>query len=202
MLMLAVLAIGLTIDLSSKWFAFENVADVPVRIDRERVLNDPSYRVPWHDPVPLLPADLLNARLVWNYGAVFGLGQRKRFFFIAFTVAAVGVGVLLFARWTREHHRLAHVAIGCILAGGLGNLYDRARFGVVRDFLHIFPEARLPFSWTWPGSGSPELFPWVFNVADTLLLLGMLLLMVHINRVESRRQKKEREEQAIAEHSG
>ena len=80
-----------------------------------------------------------------------------------------------------------------ILAGGMGNLYDRIAFSVVRDFLHMFPGGKLPFDWHWPG-GSTELFPWVFNVADLLLLVGMTLLLLHINK----RERLQKQAQATA----
>jgi signal peptidase II len=72
----------------------------------------------------------------------------------------------------------SHIAIGLILAGGLGNLYDRMVFGAVRDFLHMLPGWELPNGWMWPGNTTSEVFPWVFNVADVLLLAGMALFVV------------------------
>ena len=85
---------------------------------------------------------------------------------------------------------MAHIAVGLILAGGLGNLFDRIVIGVVRDFLHMLPGWPLPFKWKYPATlgGGTEIFPWVFNVADVMLLTGMALLMLHINRVEHRRK--------------
>jgi signal peptidase II len=124
---------------------------------------------------------------VINRGAVFGVGNNWRLFFIAFTLAILGGMILVFARWTAHRHHLAHVAIGLILAGGAGNLYDRIRFAIVRDFLHMLPGYKLPFGWSWPG-GSEEMFPWLFNTADVMLLVGMGSLMLHINRVERRRK--------------
>jgi len=176
--MLVVLVVGLTVDLWTKEWAFDTLADVNMQAD--------PVIIPWHEPQVVIPR-VLNFRLVKNEGAVFGIGQDKRYFFIAFTVAAVVVGLLLFARWTAASHRLAHGAIGLILAGGLGNLYDRWTYALVRDFLHLFPDVHLPFGWKWPG-GSPEIFPWVFNIADVMLLTGMLLLMIHINRLEKRKK--------------
>ncbi|MFM7806791.1 MAG: signal peptidase II [Planctomycetota bacterium] len=81
--------------------------------------------------------------------------------------------------------RWAHVGIALVLAGGLGNLHDRLAFGAVRDFLHMTPRWHLPFGFRWPG-GSDELFPWVFNVADVLLLAGMAVLLLTANRPEAR----------------
>ncbi len=186
--LLAVLALGLTIDLSAKAWTFQNVAGVPVKLDRRSIIANPhSNPVPHHAGRHVLGAGLLDLQLVINRGAVFGVGNNRRVFFIAFTLAALGAGLLVFARWTAHRNHLAHVAIGLILAGGIGNLYDRIRFAVVRDFLHMLPGYKLPFGWSWPG-GSHEMFPWVFNTADMMLLVGMGSLMLHINRVEKRRK--------------
>jgi signal peptidase II len=192
-----VLGLVLTIDLWSKSFIFGPKGLGPVQFDAAQAALDPGHHdasiAPHrHKRLELLPWRLLDARLVWNQGAVFGIGQQKRVFFIGFTIVAISVGVLLFARWTAARQHLAHVAIGLILAGGLGNLYDRITLLAVRDFFHMLPDMNLPFGWRWPG-GSPEIFPWVFNVADVSLLTGMALLMIHINRLERRRRKLERQ---------
>ena len=178
--LIVVFAGVLTLDLVSKSWAFKDVS-----VSREELMMNRNWISPV-PPEPLLPARLLDKRQVFNYGAVFGIGSNQRFFFIAFTGAALAAGILVFARFTRAHHRLAHVAIGLVLAGGMGNLYDRLSLGAVRDFLHMLPNRPLPFDWRWPG-GSPEMFPWVFNVADMALLFGMTLLLIHMNRVERRR---------------
>jgi len=53
-------------------------------------------------------------------------------------------------------------ALGLILAGTLGNLYDRLVFGGVRDFIHW------DYFFNWP----------VFNVADCCLVCGACLLLI------------------------
>lgn len=187
LLLLVILGGGLVADLMSKSWSFQNVADKPIVLDQSRLLDDPFYNpIPRHESKPILPWNLLHLQLVVNRGAVFGLGPDKRIFFIVFTIVAIFAGLFVFGRFTQQRHRLAHIALGLILAGGLGNLYDRIAYGVVRDFLHMLPEWNLPFSWRWPG-GAPSVFPWVFNVADVLLLIGIGLLMIHINRVEKDR---------------
>lgn len=182
LILLCVAAIGLTIDLGLKQWCFKNVASMPVVLDRQELLNNPYWRIPRHDPMVLLDG-VLTLHLVENRGAVFGIGADQRIFFIAFTVAALLAAIFVFARSDTDRSLQVHIGIGMILAGGMGNLYDRVVFSVVRDFLHMFPGGKLPFEWHWPG-GSTELFPWVFNLADVLLLIGMALLLIHINKRE------------------
>jgi signal peptidase II len=182
-------AIGLGLDLWSKAWAFATVAGYPVVLTREKVLDDPSFALPHHPRVEVLPWDLLDFRLVLNYGAVFGIGQHRRELFIAFTFLATLAAVLLFARGTRVRMKASHIAIGLILAGGLGNLYDRMVFGAVRDFLYMLPGWQLPNGWRWPGNANSDVFPWVFNVADVLLLAGMAIFVI-TSYAEDRRAKR------------
>ena len=179
LILTAVLVVGLSIDLGLKRWAFANVADQPVLLDE-------GGHIPKHQPITVVPW-LLNLHLVKNDGAVFGIGSNQRLFFIVFTLGALTAAIVVFARWTTVGATAAHGALGLILAGGLGNLYDRLRFGVVRDFLHMLPGWKLPLGLNWPG-GSTEVFPWVFNTADVMLLVGMAMLMLHINRTEKQRK--------------
>jgi lipoprotein signal peptidase len=68
-----------------------------------------------------------------------------------------------------------------ILAGALGNLHDRIHFNAVRDLLWLFPGLTLPFGLHWPG-GQSGLYPWIFNIADVALLVGVALLLIIIWR--------------------
>jgi signal peptidase II len=128
--------------------------------------------VPPHAPKEIVPS-LLNFTLVLNPGAVFGIGAGKRVFFIVFTVLALGFGLWMFGAWTRPRDRVAHAAIGLLLAGGLGNLYDRLAFACVRDFIHPLPTV------FWHGR---PVWPYVSNVADLFLLIGIGILVVHVWR--------------------
>jgi signal peptidase II len=186
--LLGIVAIGLTADLGLKAWSFRNVAPEPVVLDRE-VINEHYWHIPAHQPVTIIP-HVLNLHLVKNDGAVFGIGANSRMFFIVFTFAALGAAIAVFCRWTTANATLAHIAIALIIAGGVGNLYDRLQFGFVRDFLHMLPSLHLPFGWSWPG-GNNEIFPWVFNVADVMLLFGMGTLMWYMNSLEKRRKHAE-----------
>jgi signal peptidase II len=186
---------GFGFDLWTKYWSFEHVAGEPVSLVPGQLVDDPDYRLPWHPGVQVLQPDLLDFHLVLNQGAVFGIGQQRRTAFIGLTVLAIAAGLAVFARWTDRSAHLSHVAIGLILAGGIGNLYDRVVYGAVRDFLHLFPRRDLPFGLHWPG-GSSEIFPWVFNVADVLLLVGMGLLMIQAARADHADRRRTRELQA------
>ncbi len=187
LVLLAVLTVGLAVDLGLKRWSFENIANQPVVLDRQQLLRNPYWRIPRHEPVTIVPR-VLELHLVENRGAVFGIGADQRIFFIIFTVCALIAALVVFARWTTSGSRMAHVALGLVLAGGVGNLYDRVLFSVVRDFVHLFPGWTLPFGWRWRGH-SNEIFPWVFNVADVMLLTGMGLLMLHMHRRDRRRRE-------------
>jgi signal peptidase II len=122
-----------------------------------------------------------------NEGALFGLGQGMVPVFAGLSVvAAVGIFIwLFFAGAARDW--LLTVALGCVTAGIFGNLYDRLglhqlcwpfnygdhltgdRVYAVRDFVLV----RIG-TWNWPN----------FNVADSLLVCGAILLFWHAFRTK------------------
>jgi len=186
--LLLVFATALSLDLATKSWSFRTVAGRPIELTYEQA-SVPSYAPPRHEPVRALPFDLLDFSLVVNHGAVFGLGQNRRGVFVAFTIGAIAVALWVFGWWTSRSSRLAHVGIGLVLAGGIGNLYDRLAYGAVRDFLHMLPRWQLPFGLKWPG-GNTEVFPWVFNLADVELLAGMGLLLIAVRASEKHAKRR------------
>ncbi len=102
-----------------------------------------------------------------NHGALFGIGQEHKGLanglFAAVSVAAAVAIVLWGTRVTTARERGLTAALGLILGGTVGNLYDRLVFGGVRDFMHFHHN-----SFEWP----------VFNVADCCLVVGAGLLLV------------------------
>jgi glycosyltransferase involved in cell wall biosynthesis len=86
---------------------------------------------------------------------------------------AVALGV-----WARRIERpLLGAAIGLIMGGALGNVIDRIRFGYVVDFLDI--------SGVHVFIGSMKInFPWVFNIADSAICIGVVLLILDSVRAE------------------
>lgn len=159
---LVFLAITLTVlasDLTLKWWSFKNIED--------------------HESVQLV-RHVLDLKLTRNHGAVFGMGQGGRTVFVLITLVAIAVIGVIFWR-SRSNQRMLHIALALILAGAIGNLFDRIAYGAVRDMLYLLPGTDLPFGWHWPG-GSRELYPWIFNIADVALCLGVALIMLTMAR--------------------
>ncbi len=181
LVLLGTAAAAAIIDLWSKSLAFERIAGHPVTIDREEVVRvgagSLGTLIPPHAPVRVVNG-LLDFTLVLNPGAVFGIGAGKRWFFVVFTGAAFVFAITLFAKWTTRRHRWTHFAIGLVLGGGIGNLYDRVVYACVRDFLHPLPGVNLPFGWSWPWGGT-EVWPYVSNIADAFLIVGIGMMIVH-----------------------
>lgn len=101
-----------------------------------------------------------------NHGALFGLmqehkGGANQVFAGVSVLAAVGILIWVSRRTTAADGWLC-AALGLILGGTVGNLYDRLVFNGVRDFLYFY---RID----WP----------VFNVADCGLVVGAGMLLVH-----------------------
>jgi lipoprotein signal peptidase len=125
-----------------------------------------------------------------NHGALFGLfrnyvGLANTGFALVSLAAALAI-----AYWSR-HPSTARdgwlcAALGLILAGTLGNLYDRILFNGVRDFLH----------WDY-------LFDWpVFNVADCCLVCGACLLLIQAFWAQPAAEKRDDALVTAAEPSG
>jgi len=160
----------LGVDLLTKSMAFEHVAGQPVKLSRETTQD--AVLIPYHQPINLIPG-VLSLYLTTNKGAVFGLGQGAQSLFVFASIVAVVVIGRVF--WTSSARAWClHIGMGLILAGAFGNLHDRIRFNVVRDLLWLFPNTGL--------------WPWIFNIADASLLVGvatMILVMWWSDRKRS-----------------
>ena len=99
--------------------------------------------------------------MVWNRGVSFGLfagGWPSR---IGLSVLSLSVSAALIYWLATLNRRVAVIGVGLIIGGALGNSWDRMVYGAVVDFLD--------FSGLW--------FPWVFNVADAAINVGVACLL-------------------------
>jgi signal peptidase II len=126
----------------------------------------------------------LNISWAENKGAVLGVGQNQTGMFIAFTFLAIALLVWLFAD-SKRHHVGLHIFLACVVAGAVGNLYDRITFGHVRDFLQLNFKAE----WATWGQGTNYIWPYVFNVADVFISIGVggLFLVWFTTLIKQRR---------------
>ncbi|MEG9861692.1 MAG: signal peptidase II [Parvularculales bacterium] len=101
--------------------------------------------------------------LVWNTGVSYGLftnnSEVGRWFLIILIVAIIAVVIVWLARvqgW------LLALALGLIIGGALGNLYDRLVYGAVADFFSLHA-----WGYYW----------YVFNLADVWIVVGAALMV-------------------------
>jgi signal peptidase II len=115
------------------------------------------------DTVPVIDGFLqLVMRL--NKGAAFGMASGQTYLLVAISAIALAIILAIFL-FGGIRQRLMHIALGLFAAGVCGNLYDRIfNHGFVRDFIDVV---------YWPGKHWPA-----FNVADTMLCVGVGLLII------------------------
>ena len=189
-LFVALTAGGLAADLLSKHYVFESLLNDPALVTRARYTAERISEIT-HRPAavrdiihgfqrPVCPG--IKLTLSTNPGVVFGWPM-PRWAVIVSTVITVGMVGWFFSTSDRKAWPM-HTAMAFILAGALGNLYDRlyssvATLGLepvlrnVRDFIDCSDLGYGP----------------VYNVADVLLVAGVgIIALCWI--VSARRQRK------------
>lgn len=106
--------------------------------------------------------DLVQVWRAENYGASFSLLQGGQILFLAVSVVALGLIAYFFVT-LRGRSLWIFAVLGLVLGGTVGNLIDRVRHTYVTDFISV-------------GFGSTR-FP-TFNVADSSLVVGIIILVV------------------------
>lgn len=117
--------------------------------------------------------------MVWNKGVSFGLlgadNLIGRIGLIVFSLAVSGLLLAgLFGHGPMKVVRpLQALSFGCIIGGALGNVIDRAIYGAVVDFFNF----------------SDVYFPWVFNIADVSINVGVGILILDMLLSERKDEK-------------
>jgi signal peptidase II len=144
-------------------------------------------RITLHDSIPVLPG-FFRLTHVQNSGAAFGLfadssSEWKVAILIMFSVLALAVVSALL--W-KNSHAMTTTAIGLalILGGAVGNLWDRLSSGRVVDFLDFSVSG-----YHWPA----------FNVADSAIVVGALLLVGEILFSKSAETAETAEERLVSD---
>ena len=117
-----------------------------------------------------------------NTGATFGSFKGKTELLTAIT--AIGMVLLIiFLFFNKMENKFFRTCLVLILAGGLGNLYDRIVFGYVRDFI-VFD--------FWPSFAT-------FNVADSFLTVSTILVVIYAVFFMPKKVREEQEKKELAD---
>lgn len=140
------------------WIAAAGVLLALDRITKIAVIDNLAYGVFVH------VTPFFNLCHVRNTGAAFSfLGEAGGWQIFAFAAIAVAVSAAcLFFLWRNARRTLFSFSMALVIAGALGNLWDRLTLGYVTDFLDFHA-----MGWHWPA----------FNVADICICLGAALLV-------------------------
>ena len=116
-----------------------------------------------------------------NSGAAFGMFQNGNLVFtiLAFIVIAA---IIYYYPQVEANDWTLKLAMGLQLAGAAGNLIDRLMVGKVTDFISI------------------SVFP-VFNVADSSITIGVIVLLLGVWYKEQQEKKKAKQLSAAGEQS-
>lgn len=144
---------GMAFDLATKTLIF---AEVPYQSSRSVI------------------SGMLELHPSHNKGALWGMGSEipySGYVFAALSVlAGIGIYWYLFRRGAAVDAKLT-AALALIMAGALGNCFDRLYFGYVRDFVRFHID-RIQFECA------------IFNFADNMLVAGSIFLMILALRPE------------------
>lgn len=108
-----------------------------------------------------------------NRGAAWGILQGQMWFFYVITVAVI-IGIIYYMKKSVNEGALFKWSLALMLGGAIGNFIDRLFRKEVVDFIHSFP-----FGYNFP----------IFNIADSSLVIGVGLLIIHM-LVEEKKEKE------------
>lgn len=128
--------------------------------------------LPPQKSIPVIP-DIFHITHVQNPGAAFGMLANRTWFFVLITLVVV-IAVIFYYRHLAKEQGLMRWGLALMVGGALGNLTDRLRTGLVTDFLDFR---------FWP----------VFNLADTAIVIGVILVCWELLRsIQSEQKEVER----------
>lgn len=123
--------------------------------------------------IPLIDG-IFHITYIQNSGAAFSLFQNKTGFLITMQLIVITIVSIYLIKRRKKDHWCLLLSLSLIVAGGIGNLIDRAMNGYVIDFLDI----RI-----WP----------IFNVADISVCVGCGLLVLYMFLIEPKLSRKKQQ---------
>ncbi|HPY74292.1 MAG TPA: signal peptidase II [Planctomycetota bacterium] len=102
-----------------------------------------------------------NLHAAFNLGAVWSTFQGQYFMLTSLSIFAIFF--ILYLVWKNNYNYAYQIIIGGILAGTIGNLWDRIFYGGVRDFLDCYIQNS-----HWP----------TYNLADSYIVVGIIFFCI------------------------
>jgi len=133
------------------------------------------HRLPMGVPVTVIPG-FFNLFYTRNTGGAFGLFSGASTILLVVGIIAVVILVVVFFR-SRYRNATIRTSLALLLAGALGNIIDRVRLGYVIDFIQLHISNRF----YWP----------MFNIADTSVVVGAVLILVFVFTHKEKEKGKE-----------
>jgi signal peptidase II len=179
-LLATILVVGLLADHGSKYLAvsrlttaLDHAADAASPVERVKAFYGLRHLESYSTEPYVVWAPMWRMRYAENPYAAFSLlsmfgslsTEARTAFFGVVTALAVFF-ILRFMRKVEPGQRLLQVALALVMTGAIGNFTDRLAHGYVIDFV----------DWYWWKR--PDLYWPTFNVADSLIVVGVLLLLV------------------------
>lgn len=107
-----------------------------------------------------------------NRGAIFGSMAGQRWFLVGFTAIVIAAGIFVLFRYMKRS-KLLSTAVALFIAGGIGNLIDRIRFGYVVDMFEV------------------KLFKFaIFNFADICVTFAFIMVIIYAIFIDPRIEKQ------------
>lgn len=110
--------------------------------------------------------NFLEFNYVENFGAAFGILQNKRVFFVLITLIVIVLILFFLKRNIYCLNKGIKISLVMLIAGAIGNLIDRIRFGYVIDFISV----KFKNGYEFP----------VFNIADSFIVISTILIVYMI----------------------
>ena len=119
------------------------------------------YKMNIGESIPVIKG-IFHITYIENPRTSFGLFEYNTSFFVIAALVSVILVILIYKKIFFKKDPFIYIPLTLVLGGAVGNLIDRVRIdGRVIDFIDF----RI-----WP----------IFNFADTAIVCGMLILLVHI----------------------
>ena len=116
-----------------------------------------------YDKIVSVIEGILNFTYVENTGIAFGIFSDFDGLKVVFIVVPILITLYLFSLLNNKEFQnpFSHISLLLIISGAIGNIIDRIFRGYVIDFMQF----------------DIDIFPYIFNIADSSVTIGLLLLL-------------------------